>query len=277
LMKIYMRLDRKNVSNDIASFFFSLKNNKEIIDANISNDLDFNKILQADDTHKIVFVFFYVAIIYHLAHLMKAKQMPIPRHIAFSGNGSKVIQILTTNTHLLENFTKLIFEKIYAEKYTSDGLTIIQSPTIPKEATCKGGISSQIAQDYTQISATKVVLKGSDNCTFISNETYGNIEKQKHIIQTTEEISKFIQFTFDLNNDFSFKNNFGVDSASIAVAKTECFRDLAIYTENGLKQKLSEVSDDDLIEETFFFYPLNGMLYALSNKICELNSDNTQQ
>ncbi|ADQ80183.1 hypothetical protein Palpr_2046 [Paludibacter propionicigenes WB4] len=277
LVKIYTRLDHKNVSSDLASFFFSLKNNKEVVDASISNDLDFNRILQADDKQKIVFLFFYVAIIYHLVHLMKAKDIPMPRHITFSGNGSKMIQILTTNTRLLENFTKMIFEKIYNEKYPSDGLTIIQSPTIPKEATCKGGISSQIAQDYTQISATKVVLKGSDNCTFISNETYGNIDQQQYIARTTEEIRKFIQFTFDLNNDFSFKNNFGIDSASFSSAKTECFRDLAIYTENGLKQKLSEVSDDDLIEETFFFYPLNGMLYALSSKICELNSENTAQ
>jgi hypothetical protein len=277
LVKIYQRLDNKNISSDIATFLFSLKNNKEVIDANISDDLDFNKILQVDDTQKIVFVFFYVAIIYHLAHLMKAKEIPMPRHLTFSGNGSKVIQILTTNTHLLENFTRLIFEKIYGKKYPTDGLTIIQSPKLPKEATCKGGIISQVKQDYTQISSTKVVLKGSDNCTFISDETYGNIDKQEYIDRTTEEIRKFIQFIFDLNNDFSYKNNFGVDNSCLITAKEECFRDLTSNTENGIKQKLSEVSDDDLIEETFFFYPLKGMLYNLSKKIHELNLHNKQQ
>jgi len=269
LINVYKTLDDKNLSEDIASFFFSLKNNRKIIDKSVADRLDFNKMLQADDKLKIVFVFFYVAIIYHLAHIMKAKDLPMPRHITFSGNGSKVIHILTTDADLLAKFTKLIFEKIYEKPYPADGLTIIQSPDNPKEATCKGGISSPFKQDYSQIIDKKVVLKGSDSQSFISNETYGNINDDDYILNTTEEVKRFIQFTLDLNNEFSFKNNFGVNSESLAISKSECLRDLKTYTANGLAQKRKEVSDDDKIEETFFFYPLTGMLYALSSKIFE--------
>lgn len=270
LTNVYKAMDNKNISSDFASFFFSLKNNRKIIEKNIADRLDYNKMLQADSKQKIVFVFFYAAIIYHLANIMKAKGMPMPRHITFSGNGSKVIQILTPDADLLAKFTKLIFEKIYKKPYPADGLTIIQSPDTPKEATCKGGISSPFQQDYSQIIDRKVVLKGTDNQSFITNETYGNINDDNYISETTEEVKRFIQFALDLNNDFSFKNNFGVNSQSLAIAKSECLRDLRTYTANGLAQKRKEVSDDDKIEETFFFYPLTGMLYALSSKFLEI-------
>jgi hypothetical protein len=67
-----------------------------------------------------------------------------------------------------------------------------------------------------------------------------------------------------MNRDFSFKKSFGISEASIKIAEDICFRDLDAYTQNGLKQKLSEVHKSDTIEETMFFYPLNGMLNALS-------------
>ena len=46
----------------------------------------------------------------------------MPRHITFSGNGSKILQILTPSNETLENFTKLIFEKVYGVDYDIDGV-----------------------------------------------------------------------------------------------------------------------------------------------------------
>ncbi|MBN1330958.1 MAG: hypothetical protein JXA54_15915 [Candidatus Heimdallarchaeota archaeon] len=269
LLRIYDTLDKKNNSSDIASFFFSLKDNKEIRGKNLSDSVDFNKILQADETHKIIFVIFYVGIIYHLAHIMKVKNLPMPRHITFSGNGSKVVQILTTDIKLLEKFTIIIFEKIYEKKYDNDGLTILQNSTIPKEATCKGGISAPVAQDYDNIANTKVVLKSTDANTLVTNETYETINLQNYIESIIGEVGKFIHFVFDLNSMFSYRNNFGISNKSLQIAKEQCSKDLKTYTINGLNQKLKEVSGDDIIEETFFFYPLTGMLTALSAAITD--------
>jgi hypothetical protein len=49
-------------------------------------------------------------------------------------------------------------------------------------------------------------------------------------------------------------------------------RDLATFTKNGLDIKRQEVSDNDVIEETMFFYPLNGMLNALISAIYKKNN-----
>lgn len=269
LINVYSKIDNKNASSEIASFLFSLNNNKKLLEKSIADKADFNKLLMEDGKQKIVFVFFYTTIIYHLAHILKAKNLPMPRHITFSGNGSKVIRILSPETSTLEKFTKLIFQKIF-QKDDLGELTIEHNSEKPKEATCKGGISSNfIAEDYSTISSKKVVLKVSDSKSFVSNETYGTINEEDIVNETVEEIKRFIEFTLELNNDFSFKNNFGVEPTSIDIAKEECFKDLKTYTHKGIDLKKKEVSNDDVIEETFFFYPLTGMLHALSNKIFE--------
>ena len=55
-------------------------------------------------------------------------------------------------------------------------------------------------------------------------------EKEEEIInETVEEIKRFIDFTLDLNTHFSFRNNFGVDSSSIDIAKEECYKDLKTF------------------------------------------------
>ena len=127
LLEILEQHKKSRVSSNIASFYFSLKDNNEIVDKNLSDNVDFNNMLLLDSNYKIVFIIFYAAIIYHLARIMKAKSLEMPRHIAFSGNGSKVIRILTSSDSTLEKFTKKIFETIYGEKYPTDGLTILQN------------------------------------------------------------------------------------------------------------------------------------------------------
>lgn len=264
---------KSKISSNIASFFFSLKNNSEIQAKRLVENVDFNTMLLLDTKYKIVFIIFYSAIIYHLAKIMKAKGEEMPRHIAFSGNGSKVIRVLTSSDKTLEKFTKKIFEKVYSQNYPSDGLTILQNVDNPKEVTCKGGLSNPLKQSYEDIASTKIVYKsvndGQDD--FIRKETYAGIN-DAYLNKVVDEVKTFINFVFELNNEFSFKNNFGSVELSMNIAKEECMRDLLTYTKNGLENKKKEVSDNDIIEETFFFYPLSGMLNALISAIYKKNN-----
>jgi hypothetical protein len=255
-------------SNDAASFLFSLKNDYTIKEKNISGNLDFNQMLQNDENYKIVFLFFYAALIYHVAKIMKAKGMEMPRHIGFSGNGSKVVQALSIGTSTLEQFTKIIFERLYNQPYPKDGLTILIVPN-PKEITCKGGLLNNTPQDYDSISSTKIVLKSGANGgnPFITTETYEQINDEQ-VKACVQEVEDFIQFVLNMNKEFSFKRNFGINETSLSIARDSCFRDLKTYIERGLQKKLSsEVQKGDVIEEPLFFYPLNGMLNALSAAI----------
>ena len=273
LLEILEQHKKSRISSNIASFYFSLKDNNEIVAKRLSDNVDFNNMLLLNSNYKIVFIIFYAAIIYHLAKIMKAKSLEMPRHIAFSGNGSKIIRILTSSDSTLEKFTKVIFEKVYGEKYLADGLTILQNVNNPKEVTCKGGLSNPVYQEYEDMASMKMVYKavqdGGD--AFVNRDTYATID-ESYIQRTVDEVKNFVNFVVDLNREFSYKNNFDSAEDSLEIAKSECLRDLVTFTKNGLDIKRQEVSDNDVIEETMFFYPLNGILNALISAIYRKNN-----
>ena len=274
LVSIFDSRDKGNDSVEIASFLFSLSNNKELIGKNIAKNVDFGDLIREEGgSQKIIFVLFYTAIIYHIAQILKAKGLTMPDHITFSGNGSKVIRILSTETATLEKFTKIIFGKILTVK-DSDELKIVHSAETPKEATCKGGLSSSETEDYDSIDSKRVILKGAppekkeDSNPFFSGETYASLKDEELIAETAETAKAFLNFVLDLNKEFSFSNKFSVDAASISLLEKEAQKNLESFVRDGLKSKRKEVSDDK-IEETFFFYPLVGLLYELSGTICD--------
>lgn len=269
LKGVLKSLEEKKVSTDIIAFFFSLASNKET-----HNVADFAKMLADDKRGKYAVILFYVAIIYHIANIMKAKNYSMPRHITFSGNGSKLLSILSTNDSTLECFTKLIFEKIYGEAYSTDGLTIIR-PSNSKESTCKGGVILEPfrSQDYSQIKEMKTILLGCDSSTFAENKiSYDDIDV-KVIDSVVETIKDFIDFAFNLDDDFSFFQEFDVDRSIFEAVKSLCYRDIKTYLENGIsvkKQSLLADGADDTIEETLFFYPLVGIINAIVREIYTL-------
>lgn len=272
LKDVFKSVLDKHISTDIIAFLFSLASNKEVQKKKI--EIDFGKMLADDNRGKYVVILFYVAIIYHIAKLMKAKNFEMPRHITFSGNGSKVLNILTTNDATLVQFTKLIFEEIYGYKYSIDGLDII-CPANSKESTCKGGIilTPFQSQNYSTIKAMRTILIGSDDNKFADDDmTYANISKDD-LAQVVETVKNYIDFTFSLDRKFSFYNNFDIDRSIMEKVKELCYRDILSYLENGISIKMQEISRDgadDNLEETLFFYPIVGVINAIVRNIYQM-------
>lgn len=262
----------KRVSTDIIAFLFSLATNKEIKKEKI--EIDFGKMLADDNRGKYVVILFYVAIVYHIAKLMKAKGFDMPRHITFSGNGSKVLNILSTNDTTLVKLTKLIFEEIYGSEYSIDGLDIIR-PTNSKESTCKGGIilTSFQSQDYSEIKNMKTILVGSDDKRFANEHMTYNDIMESDLKQVVDNIKHYIEFTFNLDQKFSFYDNFDVDRSVMNKVKDLCYRDIRTYLDNGISIKKNAIIQDgadDNLEETLFFYPLVGIINAIIRNIYQM-------
>lgn len=253
-------------SVDLASFLFSLKGNKDVVEAKMSEALDLNSKLQLNDRFKIIFVIFYSAIIYYVAHIMKCKNMRMPRYITFSGNGSKVIDILSPDMNILAKFTKVIFNEVYGkDQYGNDDLKILHDQVAPKAATCKGGLSNPVRQEYDAISEMKIVFDGKD---IVSGITYKDIkDNDKYINDTVSNVKEFFDFTFKLNEKFSFKEYFSISGDLLEVAKGVCGKDLETFAYSGLNNKYKEVEDSDKLEETMFFYPIVGVLNALASEL----------
>lgn len=259
---------------NMASFMFSLKDNALIKEVGIdTKSIDFNYLLQNDENFKIVFIIYYVAVIYHIAHIIKMKNITEPRHISFSGNGSKIVTVLTSDNSLLSKFTEIIFEQVLGKSYNSKlDILGLSKNTNPKEATCKGGIlgkSSEINDN------SMIILKG-DNKDFINKgECYKDITEdyKKEVIQSVKDFFDFVLST--LNKKFNFKNNFGITSESLKIAKNICStNDLLTWLNRGIEER-SENDGENEIEETAFFYPIKGVLNELSRVIYEnLNNNN---
>ena len=250
--------------SNMASFLFTLKENSMVRGLD-SKYVDFNHMLQDDENFKVIFILFYSAIIYHVAQIIKAKDLEMPRHISFSGNGSKLITVLTTDEQQLAAFTKLIIERVVGRKYDKE-LEILgfESGANPKESTCKGGLLGDIVTDDRD----KIVIKKAFGPDFISKEdTYDHVDEE-YIDRSVEAIKAFYDFVLkDLDDAFDFDANFGVSKQSLQIARTECYKDIATYLRKGLQQRREESDGEDRLEETLFFYPLKGAIHELSNAI----------
>ena len=265
LVRVFNSANNSRPSN-MASFLFSLKDNTLPKAANINAKyMDFNYILQEDEDFKIVFIVFYTAIIYHIAQIIKSLGLDVPRHISFSGNGSKVIRVITSDTKLLTKYTKLIFEKILGKPYGKElEILGLDKDSNPKDSTCKGGIigiQDEDCQDKT------IVFKSDCSGIVGAKDTYATISGQ-YKANTIKAVEDFFKFVFEeMNNSFNFDKNFGVKTSSFIVAKESATKDLATFLDKGIAQRIEETEIDNIIEETFFFYPIKGLLQAMSNEI----------
>ncbi len=279
LTQIYDDLKNKNSNSvELIEFFFSLESNQLVRDGRIP--ISFSEMLSKDLELKLVFLFFYSALIYHIAKIMKAKEMQIPEYITFSGNGAKVIKLTSGGSELsnLKLLTKAIFETVYL---TEQSLPI-EIPnkffTIPKEITCKGGLECN-ESDYIRFEnleeKIKSVLIGTNDFNIIPTASlrYNQIENQDVIDSVFKEVNHFVDIFFDLNNKVNFYQNFGINPKKFDEYKGFLKEKIKNDLISGIKEKIKDSQDniDINIEETLFFYPLIGAINRLAFKI---NNDN---
>ena len=121
---------------------------------------------------------------------MKQKQIELPKHIVFSGTGSKVLNVISSDLKILANLSKKIFENVYHQSFDSDGLSIETEKEMPKEVTCKGGLmlnAEDLAIDISSIKATNTCLDG------VSKLTYDQLNEtaKANIANYVTEFNKF--------------------------------------------------------------------------------------
>ena len=255
-------------STDIVSFFFSLAENEDVKKKNIS--LNFSQMLANSGEGKYMFIFFYAAIIYHIASLLKAKGRGMPRFITFSGMGSKVLNILTPSDDTLSEYTKVIFTSVYGQPYPEDGLTLIRNKNNPKEATCKGGLINVQPQDYAKVDKLKETLLGEGSGRFVKRDLrYGDV-KEELIAKIVEEVKHSCTLFVEWDEKFSYANKFGADRLQWETVKKCCKRDVEKFLKDGLAKKNNEIETTGAapdVEETLFFYPLVGILNNMAKEV----------
>ena len=258
---------------NMASTFFTLKDSPIVKRASLAGkNVDFNQLLFDDDNFKIVFLIFYTAIIYHIAQIIKIKDLALPRHIAFSGNGSNIVRALVAinkqGLSILSDYTRTVLEMISGKVYGNGKLEILgfEQGESPKRATCCGGFLDEGNSTVPQM----IVYKSADNTLVDTNDTYGIVDEQ-YISKVASSVSSFYDFLFNkVSSKINLYDNFGISKVSLNITKEYCKLDIDTYIKKGVEVRKAEQVGSDNIAETFFFYPIKGALQTISQKIKEI-------
>lgn len=253
-------------AEDIISFFFSQK------------EFEFSKKLEQDYAFKQVFLFFFSALYFHCAQVFKSSDIPPPTDIYFSGNGSKMIRLISFRLSDIATVISEIFKEVL-ELEKSPNITLHQAEK-PKESTSHGILFKQdenklkINPDSLE-KLNKPIL--GENFSWDSppkNEsiTYGMIDKAKFNVEESAYF-RFLDLYFDLHQSLRFKQTF-----DIRISDTHSLKN---QLKNRFREKHKNLFDvwinrqsrggglDDEIEETIFFLAVKDALQELVNQAAQ--------
>jgi hypothetical protein len=229
--------------------------------------------LKKDDDFNILFVLFYSAIIYHLGSFLKLNGIKDPGYLSFSGMGSKMIDFVSVNPDTISKLTHLILSGILDEKIN---LTIRQTRE-PKELTAKGSALSTLRGETSE---REMILLGDDKgtkCDRDNTVTFSDLEKDDIVNGAVREFEKFVVFLGDVLFNSELDGKFGFRKTDYSVYKTTLLDSTRTrqYIRQGIQRSIAgitgsvknELSPDEKIAETLFFYPLIGHLNDMAFRI----------
>jgi hypothetical protein len=267
LVEAIKKIRDSDSSHDVISAFFSLNENKSLNDNSV--DIDFLELLKTDEKFKVIFLLFYTSQIYHIAHLLKAKNIPIPGVIIFSGTASKLLTIIDDDRKEKKTHDYLKHLATEAFKYVfkvHEGIDIdIRLPSNPKEISSKGGLSMAKNQDVDLDHIKGTLISNSNLQVGAKNEiSYKKVKDYED--GAMESFDDFLKFFFGLNKSYSYRINFGIEKASLDFTEAFLYKKKRNALKTGIQNKLNEISNesDEEINETLFFYPLVGTLGELA-------------
>jgi hypothetical protein len=254
---------------------FSIENVEELrslrdIDRNLYS---YNTLLRNDEQRKLVFMYFYSALIYYIARMMRARHYEKPKQIYFSGTGSKILNIVGSHSQV-EELAQTIIERVFDEQY-SEQFEIKIETECPKQITCRGGIKLENkrldGEVKTSIYSPRNVISlkycysmlGDEQLTF---ERVNSLDVRGQLVQQVREFNDFFVSLLDK----ATKDDFGIDNTVLRLFTDVVGNDLDNYLTAGINSYLlNRYEPGDVVEDVPFFYPIIGTIrYNLLKNLC---------
>ncbi|MBP2281705.1 hypothetical protein H4V97_000023 [Flavobacterium sp. CG_23.5] len=258
-------LNQNRKSEEIISFLLSLEGNDQVVSK--AAPISFSKDLNKDIDLKVVVTLFYAAILYHIAKLMKDKDIVSPRYITFSGTGSKILNLIGSDA-ALQKLSQTIFDDVLVnENKTKIDLKKVNNP---KEISCIGALFQNPEDRDLNIKDIETIYIGSNNLAF-NNENKIKYPDLNDIFykNVADEYISFIDWFFSINSKFKFSDELGINPSHFENYKNYLKEDVVDNVKKGIDSKKAELkgNQDEELMETLFFYPLIGGLNNLAYKI----------
>ncbi len=261
LKGVMEEISKTQESENIISFFFSISSNKKITENKIP--ISFQELIKEDRQLRSLLLLFYMALIYHLARIMKAKGMEVPCDIIFTGTGSKIVNVVDLSIRLEK--LKAINQYIFNDVYGIDNADIdITQPEFPKEITCKGGLLCDVVSDHKSI---QTFILGDQSSTLLPKTDYKYSSVTQDVLNDIEtEFNSFTKLFFKIIDDHDLEQDLVIDHAALSFLKERLPGKVMQDLKKGLALKIEELSNNNekKVEETLFFYPLIGALSRLA-------------
>jgi len=278
-MKDYLKLhdDYLNPANnfnspDVISFWLSVK------------ELDFAGKFNLHKDFKLPFLLYFGALFYHCAQILDdQKCFQDISDICFSGNGSKMLDIISPDRNTIEDFANHIFQA-YKKGLTKH--VKIHAIANPKEATCNGALFSNLdnsmvlgrpeglyfhlGEDLPFADDRKAtVAQNAGSLTYAELKTaIGN--KSESTWSTNSEYAKFIRIFFEVYDKMNLPNAMGIAIPEQKLkyllldnVKGEMTRGIDFQILRGG----ANLTPTSRIMETIFFYPVMSGIYRLLEEL----------
>ena len=202
------------------------------------------------------------AVVYHIAQVLKAKNMTVPSTITFSGMGAQYIHFISTQDSDITELIKSLLAEFMGYGFEDDDDKMpkdfkVSFQKSPKEVTAQGAMleDNPALDEIKSYSQKELYVYGIDGA-------------PKHILYQEangykpQALDMFEQFVKDflLNRDIAHYLN-----KQFEVRFSEAFvNTLREHAEMGFDLMAKSKRGDEDIEETLFFWPLKNGLYEAS-------------
>ncbi len=264
-------------SDDISTFLFAVGDKEQ---NRGKNDYSFNHLLANDSDRKVIFVYFYAAIAYYIASLLKAKDIALPRHFFFSGTGSKILDILGERSKV-NDLTRDILEQVYGQSFEQAGYDFsILTSDEPKQITCRGALRL-LVHDYgvNELDDVNEALAESTGFgrrddkvdlkyryTMIGREhiTYADLqggEAQQIETEIIQAVKVFNNTFIHLAKKRNWAQKFGMSSRAMNIFEQHVNDELDEYYFRFVERYMKRnVNPQQEYEDIPFFYPIAGAI-----------------
>lgn len=267
---------RKNKrSSDINALLFSIENVEQLralreVDRNLYS---YNTLLRNDNQRKLIFIYFYSAIIYYIAQSMKARGLEQPKQVYFSGTGSKILNIIGTKSQVRE-LTQQIFEQVFGSTLNAS-FDIKIEQECPKQITCRGGIKLENERHEGNVEIENITPRKVNQMKYCYS-MIGDEQLSMQQVNATETREKIIDAVKEYNTFFinlcdeELRDEMGIDAKVFKLFTSVLENDIDNYLSAGLVKFLKgRYEPDEVVEDVPFFYPIIGIIrHNLLRNLC---------
>ncbi|MCH4156284.1 MAG: hypothetical protein LKF31_08275 [Muribaculaceae bacterium] len=266
---------KRGTSADVISFLFSLKDNPKI---DAEKRFDFSEDLKLSKPACFLVLLFYSALIYQIAVITKVKNLKCPRTISFTGNGSRMLQIIANGKRIdrLTEYTKKFFMKFFnVDKYEQDdGLSIKLETEIPKEATCKGALEAFDEADKIEkeLDDSKLIWIGTgrEQTDFATKDfTYDKIGATEYS-KVKAEVENFTELFYAVVKDMDMLDGLSlIDKSDFTRIKDLFSRDVASNITKVIKLLMPKDIDrkNTDVSEPLFYYHISCVMHDIADAL----------